>query len=38
MASAGRVMGIVGTGLLVVGVVVGLAFLSLVVGVATSSP
>lgn len=38
MASAGRVMGIVGTGLLALGVVIGLAFLALVVGVATTSP
>ena len=38
MASAGRVMGIVGTGLLALGVVAVLAFLALVLGVATTSP
>jgi hypothetical protein len=38
MASAGRIMGIVGTGLLALGVLAGLAVLALIVGVATTSP
>lgn len=38
MASAGRVMGIVGTGLLALAVVIVLAFIALFVGVATTSP
>jgi hypothetical protein len=38
MASAGRVMGIVGTGLLAIGVVVALGVVVLIVGVATTSP
>ncbi|CAI9399700.1 DUF4190 domain-containing protein [Nocardioides sp. T2.26MG-1] len=38
MASAGRVMGIVGTGLLALGLVVALAILVLILGVATTTP
>ena len=38
MASAGRVMGIVGTGLLALGVLAVLAFVVLVIGVASTSP
>lgn len=38
LASAGRIMGIVGTGLLALGVLAVVAFLALVVGVATTSP
>ena len=38
MASAGRVMGIVGTGLLALGVLAVIVFFALVVGVATTSP
>lgn len=38
LASAGRIMGIVGTGLLALGVLAVIAFLALVVGVATTSP
>ena len=38
MASAGRVMGIVGTGLLVLAVLIVLAVIGLFVGVATTSP
>ncbi len=37
MASAGRVMGIVGTGLLALGVLAVIAFFALVVGVSTTS-
>jgi len=38
MASAGRVMGIVGTGLLALGILLVLAFIGLFLGVATTSP
>lgn len=38
LASAGRIMGIVGTGLLALGILAVIAFLALVVGVATTSP
>lgn len=38
MASAGRIMGIVGTGLLALGLVIALAILVLILGVATTSP